>query len=92
MASFSYQYGACSCPRDKCSYECVTYRRFSSKPITKGDKLRASTDEELAEWIETIASCSLCPFKDKICKGGRVESRASCKRHWLDWMMQEAEE
>lgn len=60
------------------------------KPVTNFDKIRAMTDEELATWVETIAGCDLCPMLDEQCSGGEVNSRASCKHHWLDWLRQEA--
>lgn len=57
---------------------------------SNADRIRAKNDEELAEWIETIVYCALCQLKGKGCKGGRVESRASCRNHWLYWLRQEA--
>lgn len=52
MASFSDVHGGyCTCTRDKCSDDCRTYRRYKPKPITNADRIRAMTDEELAEWI-----------------------------------------
>lgn len=60
------------------------------EPMTKADRIRAKNDEELAEWIETIANCRLCPLKDKGCEGDSVVSRASCKQRWIDWLIQEA--
>ena len=56
---------------------------------SNADRIRAKSDEELAEWLETIVDCALCQLKGKDCKGGRVESRASCSHHWLDWLGQE---
>lgn len=66
--------------------------RFCNEPQTKADRIRAFTDEELATWVETIAGCDLCPVLDEQCSGGEVTSHASCKRHWLEWLRQEAEE
>ena len=59
---------------------------------THGDRIRAKSDEELATWVETIADCDLCPMLDEQCSGGGVNSRASCKQHWLEWLRQEAKE
>ena len=59
---------------------------------THADRIRAKSDEELATWVETIAGCDLCPMLDEQCSGGEVNSRASCKRHWLEWLRQEAKE
>lgn len=58
---------------------------------SKADRIRAKSDEELATWVETIAGCDLCPMLDEQCSGGEVNSRASCKRHWLEWLRQETE-
>lgn len=57
---------------------------------THADRIREKSDEELATWVETIAGCDLCPMLDEQCSGGEVNSRASCKRHWLEWLRQEA--
>ncbi len=57
---------------------------------TNADRIRAKSDEELATWVETIAGCDLCPMLDEQCSGGEINSRASCKRHWLEWLGQEA--
>lgn len=59
---------------------------------THADRIRAKSDEELATWVETIAGCDLCPMFDEQCSGGEVNSRASCKQHWLEWLRKEAEE
>lgn len=64
----------------------------STSTRTRADRIRAKSDEELATWVETIAGCDLCPMLDEQCSGGEVNSRASCKRHWLEWLRQEAEE
>lgn len=53
-------------------------------PITNADRIRAMSDEELAEWIETIADCDMCPMR-KNCHG-------SCRLKWLGWLKQEAAE
>lgn len=59
---------------------------------THADRIREKSDEELATWVETIAGCDLCPMLDEQCSGGEVNSRASCKHHWLEWLRQEAGE
>ena len=65
---------------------------FVEKPKpTHGNQIRAKTDEQLAEWIESLVYCYSCPFHNKECQGGGFVSRASCKLHWLDWLKQEAE-
>lgn len=75
---------------DPATCQCVSYCPQATPPKRNADRFRAKSDEELAEWIETIVDCALCQLKGKGCKGGRVESRASCRNHWLDWLRQEA--
>lgn len=71
---------------------CCSYQgypdRWEAKPKTNADRIRAMTDEELAEWFgmsermcpdgfsETI-DCDACP---EVCTG-----------HWLLWLKQEAD-
>lgn len=57
---------------------------------SKGDKLRAMKDEELAGWIEAITNCVLCPLSGN-CEGDSKVSRATCKQHWFDWLREDAE-
>ena len=47
------------------------------KPHTHADKLRAMTDEELAEWISYIT--------------GHEQYRDVLPEAWLDWLRQEAD-
>lgn len=63
------------------------------KPITNYDILRAKSVEEMAEWIETIASCDCCQkaWSRGKCRGADGTSHASCKLKWLDWLKQEAD-
>lgn len=58
--------------------------------MKNGDAIRSMTDEELAEWIETIADCSMCKIDETHCSGGGLNTRASCMIHWLYWLRQEA--
>lgn len=82
---------ACSCGGDESKCDFYEDKRKKATPKrTHGDNLRASTDEELAMWVETIAGCDRCLMLDEQCSGGEVNSRASCKRHWLEWLRQEA--
>lgn len=50
--------------------------------MTNADKIRAMTDEELAEWLhEHNFNCPPVDCRDEDCAG--------C---WLDWLEQEVEE
>ena len=58
--------------------------------FTNADRIRNMSDEELAEWIETIADCRMCKIGEGHCSGGGLNTRASCMIHWLYWLRQEA--
>ena len=57
-------------------------------PITKADKIRAMTDEELAECLKNIRySCTCFPRGN----GNRcADFKDDCNACWLDWLKQEA--
>lgn len=43
-----------------CLY-CYSCSAFEEKPITNGDRIRAMSDEELAEWLSSFgAICEIC--------------------------------
>lgn len=81
--------GGCSCTREKCSDECVTYRHFKPKPFTNADRIRAMTDEELAELLNRM--------EPKFCHAGFdymigcLEDK-DCVVCWLDWLKQEVDD
>ena len=59
---------------------------FKQKPLTHADRIRAMTDEELAElWWERV-DCGECPIH-KECK----MTGQDCKRLAIDWLKQEAD-
>jgi hypothetical protein len=73
---------ACSCGGDKS--KCDFYpnvREEEKKPITNADRIRAMTDEELAEFLY-----------DGCCREGEAFpcSDVGCKKCWLEWLKQEA--
>lgn len=64
------------------SFEC---RMYVGK--TNADRIRAMTDEKLAEWIAKHNERSaVCP------NFGAHDCQASCKKCWLDWLKQEVKE
>lgn len=84
MASFFDGYGGCcACTRDKCTYDCATYRSFKPKPITNSMRIRTKTDEELARMLMAIHWDESDVFDD-------VEILPSNYADWLDWLKQEA--
>lgn len=62
--------------------------RFQSKDKqTNAARLRAMTDEDLAEFLEKVGGCG--PYFDKeYCNNGCPEE-SNC---WLEWLRQEVEE
>lgn len=83
---------------DKCYYNHIleekgippTEYEAKPKPQTNADKLRAMSDEELAEWLATVPMSyeDVCPNPiPKECNGG---DRETCIQCWLDWLRQEA--
>ena len=61
------------------------------KPITNADRIRAMSDEELAELISDIMDWSECEHRyageGKPCHNGYC-----CPDYWLDWLREEAKE
>lgn len=51
--------------------------------MTNGDRIRAMTDEELAEFITNTDFCELLCLGDAVCKDGR------CDKKLLDWLREE---
>lgn len=58
------------------------------RKTTNADRIRAMTDEELAEWITELTDCTVYPHtrKDAPC----VSIGQTCAASWLDWLKQEA--
>jgi len=90
MAEFSdAKSGAyCMCTRERCSDECRTYRQFHPKPVTNADRIRAMTDEELAEFMchnvsNGTVNCAFCAAAE-FCRMGH--------NGWLDWMREEVKD
>lgn len=67
------------------SFECKAY-----VGKTNADRIRAMSDEELAEWITELTDCAVYPYtrKDAPC----VSIGQTCAASWLDWLKQEATE
>ena len=53
---------------------------------TNADRIRAMSDEELAEFIAYSTSCETCVVR----KGGSDECHnTNCSTAWLDWLKEE---
>lgn len=51
------------------------------RPMTRADKVRAMTDEELAAAAENSVSCAVCPMLDA-CKS----NVRRCRAYWLGYL------
>ena len=61
--------------------------------MTNADKIRAMTDEELAEWIRTHVDCDwLCPCFDACNKEPKMVIYTPCEQKLLEWLQKEADE
>lgn len=57
--------------------------------VTNYDRIRAMTDEELAEWIDGTDSCPLWRYRgDYDC----AANEGNCRKCWLDWLEQEVDD
>ena len=70
---------------DPATCEAVTYCPQATPPKTNADKIRAMTDEELAEVITDDWCEIVCSGTDYLCRDG------TCEQHVLKWLKQEAE-
>lgn len=67
--------------------DCVSYiPKDYPKPITNADRIRAMSDEELAEFFKDTTFCDSCFIFMNECG----TERYSCEQRWLDWLKQEA--
>lgn len=62
------------------------FLRDSKKPKTNADKIRAMSDEKLAEFLAKYGMCELCELHDTDCLGGK------CKDGYMKWLQSEVEE
>ena len=62
-------------------------------PVRNADRIRAMTDEELAEYL---APCACPPIRfnkntgDIVCPVNKEPCESDCKSCWLDWLKEEA--
>lgn len=86
---------------DKCYYNHIleekgippTEYEAKPKPQTNADKIRAMSDDELAEFMVKTIGNSFCPPSiaedsiEEVCRG----KSGGCMRCWLCWLKQEVE-
>lgn len=73
---------SCSCFDKTCDMSCNMYRLVENKP-SNADRIRAMTDEELAEWLAEYAALLIANVLDD-------DYLVQTKSGWLDWLKWEA--
>ena len=69
-----------------CDKNCI----WKPQSYTNADKIRAMTDEELAEWGATLPCCPPGPDLNELCfPQNQCENFSLAKQCWLDWLKQE---
>lgn len=59
------------------------------KPLTNADRIRAMSDEELAEWMAINTDCFYCKIKNKnICS----LDEGTCTEEWRFWLKSPVEQ
>ena len=80
---------ACKTPihTGKCSKACIERynKEMGIKPKTNADRIRAMSDEELAELVAKYVYCGLCPLEHRCIPG-------ECNKVVMEWLKQPAEE
>ena len=67
----------------------VVCNEFKGRSQTNADRIRAMTDEELAEFMAKNVGCNECPFF-VTCRSAPQDRE--CSDRWLDWLQQEVRE
>lgn len=74
--------------QDKIEPDCTNCERPN---VTKADKIRSMSDEELAGWLERIRLCCSTDLCGRNCPFAEVcYSSAEAPKETLDWLRQEA--
>lgn len=56
----------------------------TSPKLTRADRIRKASDDELASILNKVLGCNHCP-------GFHVNCSVRCKEYWLDWLREDAE-
>lgn len=81
--------GICADSQMQIGY-CMSNNYIDFKPQTNAERIRAMTDEELAEWFGVDIDCCVCERMTKGCDKP-CTTYAYCIEHWLNWLKQEVE-
>lgn len=65
---------------------------LGKKPLTNGDRIRAMTDEELAEWVVSFGTiCEICSENTFVCDDETIAC-GRCAVGITNWLKQPAKE
>ena len=73
-------------------YDGIPCRKNRTVEPTNADRIRAMTDEELAEWTATLLSCPPGPDLEELCCSQNVCDMVFSCKCWLNWLKQEVTE
>ena len=82
-----YTYGKDFAIRTETDFENCTGKITAVRLKTNADRLRAMTDEELAEIIINLGDCDNCYLYHRTCN-----MNTSCKDAVLEWLRKECDE
>ena len=71
---------------------CMEYSHF--QPMSNADKIRAMSDEELAEFLESFEVCTNCEYKEKtigLCTFDNICTHGFATAMALKWLQSEAD-
>ena len=73
--------------------DCLSEYAGNSKPMTNADRIRAMSDEEMAEFLERVHvdPCSACCDNLYWCRRNNAPE-PFCQKHFFIWLQQPAEE
>lgn len=66
----------------ECGIAMLNYEEAKPKPITNADRIRAMTDEELADRIMGFVRCEACEREFHI----ECNPLMTCRGVWLEWL------
>lgn len=73
----------------------INVNRLLQTPMTNADRIRAMTDEELAEWLADMFDCHYCSEYERIGDNPLLSAEQcdqKCEQHCLKWLKQPVKE
>ena len=84
--------GECKDPNRGKEYGPLCRSDCTNKHPSNADRIRAMTDEELAELLhKNRGGCRALTTESYVCDFYTEDLNTDCKACWLDWLKQEAE-